>query len=83
MKKQTAGKYKKNLSCTQGPTPETIDLAIKICFKVGSNRGNLSMEIIQKNDSRIRSKIKFTLVRNYKGYQTSKYINKWYVKMDQ
>jgi len=33
MKKRKKRKYLKHLRCSSGPTPETIDLAVKICLK--------------------------------------------------
>ena len=39
MKKRAARKYKKKLACTQGPSPQTIDWAVKLCLEIGK-KGN-------------------------------------------
>jgi hypothetical protein len=38
MKKRAARSYKRKLSCTQGPSPETIDLAVRICVEIGKKK---------------------------------------------
>jgi hypothetical protein len=61
MKKRAARKYKNKLSCTQGPSPQTIDWAVQICIEIQKRNDGvqgfvdpypLAVQMVQELESR-------------------------------